>query len=141
LGEVECALGAKLLDRLDRMNQEKRERALYFIDALRQYDALEFHRVDSKRHNYHLLVARVANGKRDAMMNAMAYEKKIQCVVQYYPLNRYALYQKLGFGHADCPNTDLFFDNMISFPFHHWMSDQDFEYMLQSTREVLEQFS
>lgn len=141
LGEVECALGAKLLDRLDRMNQEKRERALYFIDALRQYDALEFHRVDSKRHNYHLLVARVANGMRDAMMNAMAYEKKIQCVVQYYPLNRYALYQKLGFGNADCPNTDLFFDNMISFPFHHWMSDQDFEYMLQSTREVLEQFS
>ena len=141
LGEVECALGAKLLDRIDQMNREKRERALYFIDALKQYDALEFHRVDSARHNYHLLVARVTNGKRDEIMKLMAYEKKIQCVVQYYPLNRYPFYQKLGFGEADCPNTDLFFDNMISFPFHHWMSDQDFEYMLQSTREVLEQLS
>ena len=138
LGEVECALGAKLLDRLDRMNREKRSRALYFIDALREYDALEFHRVDSDRHNYHLLVARVTNGSRDEIVKLLVYEKKIQCVVQYYPLNRYPLYQRLGFGEADCPNTDLFFDNMISFPFQHWLSDQDFEYMLQSTRQVLE---
>ena len=141
LGEIECALGTKLLDRLDQMNREKRKRALCFIDSLQQYDILEFHRVDSDRHNYHLLVARVIDGTRDEIMKLMVHEKGIQCVVQYYPLNRYPFYQKLGFGQAVCPNTDLFFDNMISFPFHHWMSDQDFEYMLQSTREVLEQLS
>jgi perosamine synthetase len=138
LGEIECALGAKLLDRIDQINREKRVRALYFIDALKQYNALEFHRVDSDRHNYHLLVARITNGRRDDIMKFMAYEKGIQCVVQYYPLNRYPLYQKLGFGEADCPNTDLFFDNMISFPFHHWLSDPDFEYMLKSTKQVLD---
>ena len=139
LGEVECALGAKLLDRIDRINQEKRTRALRFIDALKEYDALEFLRVDSDRHNYHLLVARVTSGKRDEIMKFMAYKKGIQCVVQYCPLNRYPLYQKLGFGRAECPNAELFFDNMISFPFQHWMSDQDFEYMLLSTREALDQ--
>lgn len=141
MGEVECALGAKLLERLDQMNREKRTRALYFMDALHQYEALEFHRINSDRHNYHLLVARVTNGKRDEIMKLMAYEKKIQCVVQYCPLNRYPFYQRLGFGEADCPITDLFFDNMISFPFHHWMSDRDFEYMLKAAREVLEQLS
>ncbi len=141
IGEVECALGTKLLERLDKINLEKRTRALYFIDELQKYDMLEFHRVDSDRHNYHLLVARVTNSKRNEMMNFMAYEKKIQCVVQYYPLNRYPLYQRLGFGKADCPNADLFFDSMISFPFHHWMSDEDLEYMLQSTKEGLEKFS
>lgn len=141
MGEVECALGAKLLDRLDRMNLEKRTRALHFIDALRRYDSLEFHRVETDRHNYHLLAARVTKGRRDEMMSFMAYEKKIQCVVQYYPLNRYPLYRKLGFGEAACPNADAFFDNMISFPFHHWMPDEDFEYLLESTKEALERFS
>lgn len=140
MGEVECALGIKLLDRIDQMNREKRTRALYFIDTLQQYNTLEFHRVDSDRHNYHLLVARVTNGRRDEIMNFMANEKGIQCVVQYYPLNRYPLYQKLGFGEANCPNADKFFDNMISFPFHHWMSDEDFEYLLRSIREGLEKF-
>jgi dTDP-4-amino-4,6-dideoxygalactose transaminase len=138
LGEIECALGAKLLDRLDELNSQKRKRAVYFIDALKDYPELEFHRVDTTRHNYHLLAARMTNGKRDKFIRKMAQEKGIQCVVQYYPLNRYPLYQKLGFGNADCPNTDNFFDNMVSFPFHHWMSDGEFEYMLKSTKDILE---
>ncbi len=138
IGEVECALGSKLIDRLDEINNQKRKRAIYFIDTLQDYTELEFHRVDTPRHNYHLLVARLANGKRDEFIRRMAYEKGIQCVVQYYPLNRYPLYQKLGFGDAECPNTDNFFDNMVSFPFHHWMSDSDCEYMLQSTKDILE---
>jgi len=138
LGEIECALGAKLLDRLDELNSQKRKRAIYFIDTLKDYPELEFHRVDTTRHNYHLLASMMTNGKRDEFIRKMAHEKGIQCVVQYYPLNRYPLYQKIGFGEADCPNTDNFFDNMVSFPFHHWMSDDDFEYMLEATRDILE---
>jgi dTDP-4-amino-4,6-dideoxygalactose transaminase len=137
LGEVECALGTKLLDRIDAMNTQKRERAVKFIEALKEFDDLVFHKVADDRHNYHLLVVYVKNGKRDEIMKKLVYEKKIKCVVQYYPLNRYPLYQKLGFGEANCPNADEFFDNMISFPFQHWMTDEDFENMLQATKEVM----
>ena len=137
LGEVECALGAKLLERLDTMNAQKRARAIKFIDELREFKELVFHRVEDARHNYHLLVAYVRNGKRDEIMKKLVYDKKIQCIVQYYPLNRYPLYQKLGFGSAECPNTDEFFNNMISFPFQHWMNYEDFKYMLQSTKDVM----
>ena len=138
LGEVECALGSKLLDRVDSINKEKRKRALKFIDSLFDFPELEVHRVDSTRHNYHLLVARLTSGKRDYFIRKMAQEKGVQCVVQYYPLNRYSLYRKAGFGEADCPNADEFFDNMVSFPFHHWMSNKDFDYLLPSVREVLQ---
>ena len=109
-----------------------------FIDALSDYPELIFLREDSARHNYHLLATQVMHQNRDIFIRKMSQEKGIQCVVQYYPLNRYAFYQKLGMGNADCPNTDIFFDHMVSFPFHHWLSDDDFEYMLQSTQEVLE---
>jgi len=139
LGEVECALGTKLLDRLDSINQEKRERATQFISSLEKYDLLEFHKENSIRHNYHLLVAYVKENKRDAFLKKMSEEKLIQCVVQYYPLNRYDFYRKLGYGDANCPNADDFFDNMVSFPFHHMMSNQDFKYMLESTIEVLKE--
>jgi len=137
LGEIECALGTKLLERIDTINDDKRTRALKFIDGLRDYPQLVFHREDSRRHNYHLLVAQMLNGKRDIFIDKMANEKSIQCIVQYYPLNRYALYQKLGFGNANCPNADAFFDNMVSFPFHYWLHDEDFENMLDSTIDVL----
>jgi len=138
LGEVECALGIKLLDRIDRINAEKRERALSFIDAMGDYPEIEFHRVGSIRHNYHLLAARLTNGNRDSFIRKMALEKGIQCVVQYYPLYRYDFYKKAGMGEASCPNADLFFDNMVSFPFHHRLTDSDLDYMLSATRAVLD---
>ncbi|MDR1857754.1 MAG: DegT/DnrJ/EryC1/StrS family aminotransferase [Desulfovibrio sp.] len=140
LGEVECALGAKLLERIDRINDEKRRRALAFIDALSDMPELEFHREPTTRHNYHLLAARMTTGPamRDRFMKFMAEEKGIKCVVQYIPLDRYDYYRRLGFGEAQCPAADAFFDAMVSFPFQHWLSDEDFEYMLAATREGIE---
>jgi dTDP-4-amino-4,6-dideoxygalactose transaminase len=72
-------------------------------------------------------------------MKKLAFDKKIQVIVQYYPLNRYDLYKKLGFGNANVPETDKFYDNMISFPFHHMMTEEEFEYMLISTKQVLQE--
>lgn len=143
IGEVECALGAKLLDRIDQINAEKRARALKLIDAVADYPALEFHRVETARHNYHLLVARLSGGTvmRDEFMRIMFEEKGIKCVVQYIPLNRYDFYQKLGYGEADCPQADAFFDSMVSFPFQHWLSNEDLDYLIESIRATMRQLS
>ncbi|MDD4700807.1 MAG: DegT/DnrJ/EryC1/StrS family aminotransferase [Desulfovibrio sp.] len=141
LGEVECALGTKLLARIDEINDQKRARALAFIDALKDFPELEFHREDSRRHNYHLLAARMTTGveARDRFMRAMFNEKGVKCVVQYIPLDRYGYYRRQGMGEACCPNADLFFDSMVSFPFQHWLTEEEFNHMLASTREVLAQ--
>lgn len=104
---------------------------------MQEFPELEFHRVDSERHNYHLLAARVINGKRDSIIGKMAEVEGVQCVVQYNPLYRYDFYRKAGYGSADCPYADLFYDNMISFPFHHMMGDEDFESMIAATRRVV----
>lgn len=136
LGEIECALGSKLLERIDDINNEKRKRAIYFIDSLKNFSELEFHRVDNLRHNYHLLVARLIGKNRDEIINKMSL-MGIQCAVQYYPLYRYDLYIKSGYSDANCPNTDIFFDNMISFPFNHRISDTDFEWMLEITKKCI----
>ena len=141
IGEVECALGVKLLQRINDLNAEKRMRAIRLIDSLAEYPELQFHRVETERHNYHLLVARITNGRRDAFIRAMAIEYGIQCVVQYYPLNRYQFYQKLGYGIANCPNADNFFDNMVSFPFQHTLSDDELDYMLTSIKAVFKKIA
>lgn len=139
LGEVECALGAKLLERIDSINDEKRARALRFMGALADFPQLEFHREESRRHNYHLLAARMTSGPeaRDSFIRAMHDEKGIKCVVQYMPLDRYDYYRRQGMGQAACPNADLFYDTMVSFPFQHWLSEEDLEYMIEASRQVL----
>lgn len=139
IGEIECALGTKMLERIDEINTQKRNRAIRLIDELKDFPELEFHRVAGTRHNYHLLAARMKNGTklRDKFMLKMYEDKGIKCVVQYLPLNRYDFYKKLGYGEAACPEADAFFDSMVSFPFQHWLEDKDFEYLISSIRDVL----
>jgi dTDP-4-amino-4,6-dideoxygalactose transaminase len=69
----------------------------------------------------------------------MAFVHNIKCIVQYYPLYRYPLFKKMGFGEADVPISDALFDNMVSFPFHHWMSGEDFTHLVFSALATLDE--
>lgn len=140
--EVQAALGAKLMDRLDELNDQRRDRGHQIIQALSEYSELVFQKsVENRENTFHLLPARYdgkAYGKNnDDLINLLSKKYGIKAIVQYYPLNRYPLFEKMGFAEANCPNADFFFDNMVSFPFHHWMSDVDFEYMISSTKLAL----
>jgi dTDP-4-amino-4,6-dideoxygalactose transaminase len=48
------------------------------------------------------------------------------------------LFRKAGFTAADVPETDRFFDNMVSFPFSIEISDADFAYMIDAVRTSLQ---
>ena len=142
-GEVQNALAAKVLERLDQMNADRGQRARTFKESMSAYEELQFQALTpGSTHAYHLLPAHFHGEKwgvsRDNFMKTLAFEKKIKVVVQYYPLYRYPMFQKAGMGEADCPNTDRFFDNMVSFPFHHWMPREQFDYMISGVRDALD---
>ena len=142
IGEIQCALGSKLLDGLDKINAQRRKRALKFIEQLKDYPELEFQSIPNGcEHVFHLLAARYngsAYGKRrDDFIGVMAFKHKVKVIVQYYPLYRYPMFIKAGFAKAHCPETDNFFDNMVSFPFHQWLSESQVNYMLKATIKTL----
>ena len=143
LGEAQCALGAKMLERLDAINAYRRQRGEAFRAAVADFPELVFQQVPADRRSvYHLLPARYDGtqyGKtRDDFIGLMAYDYGIKVIVQYYPLYRYPLFVKNGFGAAQCPHTDHFFDNMVSLPFHQWMKDEDFALLIDCTRKTLQ---
>jgi perosamine synthetase len=142
IGEIQCALGTKLLDRLDTINRERRERGLMVREALSKFPELVFQKqTEGGESTYHLLPARydgaTTGATRDDLMRILAYEEGVKVVVQYYPLYRYPLFQKFGLGEANCPNTDSMFDSMLSFPFQHWLTDEQVETMICSIRSAL----
>ena len=74
---------------------------------------------------------------RNNLIEKLYKNYSIKCAVQYYPLYKYPLFKKMGFGKPECPNTEMFFDNMISFPFHIWMKNKQLDYMISSVKKVL----
>lgn len=142
--EVQAALGSKLLERLDELNNQRRVMANKFIGEMVDYPELIFQKTkEATEHVHHLMPAKYDGSKfgkcNDDLISLLSEKFKIKTIVQYYPLNRYPLFEKMGFGHSTCPNSDDFFDNMISFPFHHWMSNRDFDYMISSVKLALDE--
>ncbi|AXR65015.1 DegT/DnrJ/EryC1/StrS family aminotransferase [Leptospira mayottensis] len=142
LTETQAALGSVLLKRISLLTEERRKRAHEFINSFNEFEELFFQKQnDSKAHSYHLLVAKykTKNNKknRDDLISILSKKYKIQVIVQYYPLYRYDLFKKMGYAKAICPESDDFFDNMISFPFHIWMNENDFDYMIVSIKQAL----
>ena len=142
LGEVQCALGAKLLDRLNAINAERAARAARFRAAVADFPELVLQsQPEGCGHSWHLLAARydghLVGRHRDDLIGLLFNEFGVKTVVQYHPLYRYPMFQKAGFGDAECPETDRFFDNMISFPFQHWMPEEQFEQMITRVRAAL----
>ncbi|MFC1807236.1 DegT/DnrJ/EryC1/StrS family aminotransferase [Candidatus Omnitrophota bacterium] len=142
IGEPQCALGAMLLKRIDALIEKRVARASQFIEAVKGYPELIFQKVPKGQiSSRHLLPARydgkITGKSNNDFIEIMYKEYNIKIIVQYYPLYRYPLFQKSGFGEADCPATDYFYDNMVSFPFHSWMPDEEFYYMLESAVKTL----
>ena len=130
-----------MMKKLDKFNQLRINRAKKFINSLTNFDELKFNsQFQHRRHVYHLLSAYYKPAKkidRDNLIEKLYKNYSIKCTVQYYPLYKYPLFKKMGLGKHKCQNTEKFFNNMISFPFHIWMTSKQFNYMISSVKKVL----
>jgi perosamine synthetase len=139
--EAQAAVGCLLLGRIDDMTQRRRVRGMAFRKAFRSFPELQFQDFQSPEvHSHHLLPARCTgqDWTRDDLIRLLSTEHGVKAIVQFYPLYRYDLFRKAGFGEAMVPETDRFFDNMISFPFSLVIEDQEFEYLIEAVRDCLE---
>ena len=144
LSEIQCAAGYLSLKRIDKLNNIRISRAKQFINAFKEYKILSFNKsFNKKRHVYHLLSAYVSpknNFNRNVLFEELFNKYKIKCSTQYYPLYKYSLFKKMAYGKAKCPNTEKFYNNMISFPFHIWIKQKDFTYMIKSVKKILDKY-
>ena len=139
--EAQAVVGRLVLKRVDSLTGRRRTRGMMFRKAMESYPELRFQAIHQEEaHSHHLLPARYeGKGKsRDDLIRILSGQYGIKAIVQYYPLNRYELFSKNGLGSADVPNTDAFFDNMISFPFSDEIDDEKFNYLMDSVRESLD---
>ena len=124
LGEPNAAVGRSLIKRVDSINEQRRKQAARILAALTDCPQLQFQKVpDDREHAYHLLAARYdapAGTTRDDLIQHLLDRYQLKTIVQYWPLHRTPLFQQFGFDRAEVPESDRWFDNMISFP---WWSD------------------
>lgn len=137
MNEPQAAVGSLLVGRMDELTNRRRARGMYIRESLKDIKELEFQLIyDANAHSHHLLPARCKSAKwgRDELIKILFNEYGIKAIIQFYPLYRYDLFRKKGISDANVPETDLFFDNMVSFPFSLILEEDQIEYMINSIK-------
>lgn len=142
LGEAQCALGSEMLKSLDEINDTLIEQGEKIKAGLADTPEISFAQIpEGYRHVFHAFVLHFDGADfgatRNDLMDIMAFEKKIRVIVQYYPLYRYPLFQKLGAGDQDCPVLERWWDNSFSFPWWCGMSNETINYLVSSLKETI----
>ena len=71
-------------------------------------------------------------------MKEISQKYYIKTIVQNCPLDRFELFKKFKTKKNILKNTNIFFENMISWPFYVYMSQKKFNYMIEKTKLVLD---
>jgi dTDP-4-amino-4,6-dideoxygalactose transaminase len=142
LGEAQCALGSVLLKRLDRINETLRAQAAKLLQRLADIKELTFQKIpQGYYHVYHVFGGKFDGSRvgktREDFLDIMTAEYGVRMVVQYYPLYRYPLFQKMGCEAADCPNLEAYWDHSFSFPWWCGIPDETIDYMADCAHKAI----
>ncbi len=139
IGEAQCALASELLKTLDSSTDTTIAQAAKLRAALADVPEFTVAEVPAGvRHIYHQFVIHFngsAFGKnRNDLLDFLTTEAAVRAIVQYYPLYRYPLFQKLGAGAHDTPVLDDWWDNSFSLPWWIGMPDETLDYLVDSLK-------
>lgn len=142
IGEVQCALGSEELktvsantDVIIRQNDKLRE-------LLADTPEISFNKIPAGyrhvRHQYVQHFDGSAFGKnRNDLLDLLTAKYGIRSIVQYYPLYRYPLFQKLGSGEFDCPVLEKWWDNSFSVPMWNGMDEESLKTIAESVKAAV----
>lgn len=139
LGEAQCAVGRAALRSLKEDTDRIIAQNMRLRELLADLPEIRFNTIpEGYRHVCHQYVLHYdgsAYGKcRDDLMELLRNEYRIYSIVQYYPLYRYPLYQKLGMGYHDCPHLEAFWDQSFSVPMWCGMEEEVLQTIARAVR-------
>ncbi len=144
IGEAQCALGSIELRTIDQTNDDLIAQAMRLRSALADILELRFSVIPAGyRHVHHTFVMRfdgsAFGASRDDLLDILVNEYRIRAIVQYYPLYRYPLFQKLGAGDQDCPVLEAWWGDSFSLPWWSGIPDDTLDYVVSSVKAAISQ--
>ncbi len=139
IGEAQCALGSLQLKSVVPNNEILIAQDRKIRERLKDVPEISFPGVvPGGRYVVHQYVMHFdgsAFGKtRNDLLDVLTKEQGIRAIVQYYPLYRYPLFQKLVGGEADCPVTEAWWDGSFSFPWWCGIDDATIDTMCDALK-------
>lgn len=140
--DLQAALGASQLARLDRFLARRRELAARYRALLRDLPIGIQGDADGTQSAFHLFPIRVDKA-RTGVDRATVFDRMrdagIGVNVHYIPVHTQPYYEALGFHRGQFPEAELYYDQAISLPLHYGLSDGEQDRVVDALRKALSQ--
>lgn len=135
--DVQAALGASQLERIDTMQAERAARADRYDEILADLPLKLPKRFNDRSSAWHLYVVELTDeAKCDrATLFAAMREAGIGVNVHYIPIHTQPHYERLGFARGDFPAAEAYYDRAITIPLFPAMTDEEQDRVAQVIRE------
>ena len=137
--DIQAALGISQMNRLRSFVDRRRQLAMQYSEKLSELPLILPHQISESDSSWHLYIVRVkAEGKiaRDQLFDALR-ERGIGVNLHYIPVHLQPYYQALGFQSGDYPVAESYYQDALSIPLFHGMSDAEQDIVVASLRELL----
>jgi dTDP-4-amino-4,6-dideoxygalactose transaminase len=128
-------LGITQLDKIEWMNEKRREIAEFYLQELKEIKHLEFVRIpNGVKHNWHLFGILVPPTEKYWIMDALRAEG-IMANVHYTPLHLNSFYSHLG-KDEDFPGSVKFFQRLLRLPVYPSLNREETEKVVQAVKKI-----
>lgn len=135
--DIQCALGASQMQRLDHFMKKRREIAEKYNEKLKNLP-LDLPPMD-KNSAWHLYVIRLtkeAKTSRRELFDGLR-AAGIGVNVHYIPIHTQPYYTELGFKKGDFPVAEEFYEQAISIPVFPLLNNEQQDYVVEKIRELI----
>lgn len=138
LTDIQAALGVSQMERLAQWVPARNALAARYDAALGHLPLRLPHVATDVLSAFHLYVVQIGDAKVDrrTVFDALR-QRGIGVNVHYIPIHLQPDYAALGFAPGQFPNAEAYYARAISLPMHVELSDDDFEFVVQSLEEIL----
>lgn len=142
LTDIQAALGSSQLDRLPQFISRRREIARQYREAFAELPGIncleEKPFVESAYHLFCILLECSPDGARRKQFVEALHAENIGVQIHYIPVYQQPYYKKL-YGNnlgAGCPNTEKFYNSVLSLPMYAAMTDGDVQDVITAVKKV-----
>lgn len=144
LTDFQCALGINQLERIDQFVGKRREIVKKYNNAFENIKEIITPLQDDEKYNsaWHLYVIRL-NEKLAAKRSEIFDKLRVQNIgvqIHHIPAYMHSYYKGLGYTGDDLPNTQNWYNSIISLPLYPDLTGEDQEYVIKTVKEIMESY-
>ena len=138
--DMQAALGKSQMDRLDEFVDRRRVLAKQYDELLKDTKVITPYQDANTKSSWHLYVIKIdfqnINISKKELFKLMK-EKGIILNLHYIPVHTQPYYKNLGFEKGDFPNSEKYYEDVITIPLFYDLTNQEQIYIVECFKEVL----